>query len=94
MGVDVQGEACGEVTQHPGNRLDVYPVLQCQRCKGVAQIVEPYLWQSCLLQNPVQLVKHTVRGNGPAIRSREYSLTAVCLFPMHFQNAYRILCQW
>jgi len=28
MGIGVQGEACREVTQHAGQRLDIYSVLQ------------------------------------------------------------------
>ena len=36
MGVGVQGEASGEVTQHSADRLDVYSVLQGDGCKGVS----------------------------------------------------------
>ena len=36
MGVGVQGEACGEVTQHSADRLDVYAVLQSRRGECVA----------------------------------------------------------
>ena len=35
MGVGVQGEACGEVTQHAGYRLDVHAVLQGDGGEGV-----------------------------------------------------------
>ena len=35
MGVGVQGEACGEVPQHAGHRLDVHTVLKCNGCEGV-----------------------------------------------------------
>ena len=43
MGIGVQGEACGKVTQHSADCLDVYAVLQGDGCEGVAQVVEPDL---------------------------------------------------
>ena len=35
MGIGVQGEACGEVTQHAGYGLDVHTVLQRNGGEGV-----------------------------------------------------------
>ena len=35
MGIGVQGEACGEVTQHAGHRLNVHSVLEGNGCEGV-----------------------------------------------------------
>ena len=35
MGVGVQREACGVVTQHRGHGFHIHAVLQCQRRKGV-----------------------------------------------------------
>lgn len=49
VGVGVQGEAGGEVAQHTADGLDVYAVLEGQGGKGVAEVVEAYLWQSCPL---------------------------------------------
>ena len=40
MGIGVQGEACGKVTQHVGHGLDVHTILQGNGCEGVAEIVE------------------------------------------------------
>ena len=40
VGVGVQGEAGGEVTQHAAERLDVHTVLECDGCKGMAEVVE------------------------------------------------------
>ena len=37
MGIGVQGEASGEVSEHSGDRLDVHAVLQCDGCEGVAR---------------------------------------------------------
>lgn len=34
-GIGMQGEPRAEVPQHPGYRLDVYPVLEGQRCECV-----------------------------------------------------------
>ena len=53
MGVSVQREACGEVAQHAGDRLDVHVVLKRQRCEGVAKIVEAHGGETCAFQNPV-----------------------------------------
>ena len=35
VGIGVQREACGVVTQHTADGLDVHPVLQCHRREGV-----------------------------------------------------------
>ena len=43
VGVGVQGESCRVVAQHSGNRLDVHTILESQRRKRVAEIMEPYL---------------------------------------------------
>ena len=32
-GIGMQGEPHAEVPQHPGYRLDIYPVLEGQRCE-------------------------------------------------------------
>ena len=41
MGVGVQGEACGEMTQHAGHGFDFHAVLQSEGGEGVAQVMEP-----------------------------------------------------
>lgn len=40
MGIGVQGEPSAEVSQHPGYRFHVYPVLEGQGGKGVSKLVE------------------------------------------------------
>ena len=40
MGIGVQGEAGGEVTQHTADRLDVYSILECDGSEGVAEVME------------------------------------------------------
>ena len=67
MGIGVQGEACGEVAQHTGHRLDVHSVLECDGCEGVAEVVESDLRDTCSFQHPFQHVVHTVRGDGAAV---------------------------
>ena len=47
MGIGVEGEAGGEVTQHTGHRLDVHAILEGDGCKGVAEVVESDLWDTC-----------------------------------------------
>ena len=39
--VDVQGELCGVVTQHPGDGFWVHAVLQRHRSEGPAEVVKP-----------------------------------------------------
>ena len=68
MGIGVQGEACGEVTQHTGHRLDVYTILQCDGCEGVAEVVESDLRDTSPFENPLQHIVHTVRGDGTTVR--------------------------
>ena len=47
MGVGVQGEACGEVTEHTADRLDVHAILQSDGRKGVTKVVESDLRYTC-----------------------------------------------
>ena len=35
MGVGIEGESCGEVTEHTGHRLDIHSVLQSNGCEGM-----------------------------------------------------------
>ena len=35
VGVGVQREACGVVSEHTADRFHIHAVLQCQRCEGV-----------------------------------------------------------
>ena len=35
MCIGIQRESCGEVSQHAGHSLDVYPVLEGDSCEGV-----------------------------------------------------------
>ena len=72
VGIGVQGEPCGEVTQHPGHRFHVHSVLQGQGSESVAQVVEPHLGQSCPFQHPMEHMQHTVRGDRPAIGGRKH----------------------
>ena len=50
VGVGIQGEACREVSQHPGHRLDVHPILKCQCCERVPEVVEPDLGKSNVIK--------------------------------------------
>ena len=38
--IGVQGEACGEVAEHAGYRLDIHAVLEGNGSKGVAEVME------------------------------------------------------
>ena len=61
VGIGVQGEPCREVPQHPGHRLDVHPILKCQRSERVPEVVESNSGQPRPLQHPVEHVEHAVR---------------------------------
>ena len=64
VGVGVQREACGVMTQHRGHGFYIHAVLQRQRGEGVTQVMETHLRQPCPLQDAVQHVQHAVRGHG------------------------------
>lgn len=72
MGIGVQGEASGEVTQHAGHRLDVHTVLQGNGGEGVAEVVESDLWDARPFQYTLEHIVHTVRGDGTAIGRGEH----------------------
>ena len=89
MGIGVQGETCGEVSQHARYRLDVYSVLECDGCEGVAEIVESDLRDAGPLQHPLQHVVHTIRGDGAAVGGGQHILVVGLGFLL-FQNLYRL----
>ena len=51
VGVGVEGETSGKVTQHAGHRLDVHAILQGDGRKGVAEVVESNLRDACSRKN-------------------------------------------
>ena len=67
MGIGVQSESCGEVTQHSADRLDAHAVLQRDGGEGVTEIMAPNLRDASPLQNPFQHIVHTVRGDRAAV---------------------------
>ena len=90
MGVGVQGETCGEMTQHAGHRLDVYSVLECDSCEGVAKIMESDLRDTCPFKYSLQHVVYAVRRDWTTVRRGEYIGIIGFLF-LRFQNFYRLL---
>ncbi len=72
MGVCIQGEACGEVTQHAADRLDVHTVLQGDGSEGVAEVVKSDLRDASPFQHSLQHIVDTVRGDGATVGRREY----------------------
>ena len=67
MGIGVQGEACGEVTQHAADGLDIHAVLQRDGGEGVAEVVESDFLDACSFQHPLQHIVNAVRGDGAAV---------------------------
>ena len=89
VGVGAECESSVIVAEHTADGFDVHPILQCQRCEGVPQIVEPYLWQSCPRQYPEQHMQHAIWGDGVAVRRWEYILTSY-FFLLRLENFYCI----
>ena len=72
MGIGAQGEACGEVAEHSTDCLDVYTILQCDGCEGVAEVVESDLRDTCSFQHPLQHIVDAIRGDGSAVGRGEH----------------------
>ena len=90
MGIGVQGEACGEVTEHAGHRLDVHAVLEGDGGEGVAEIVESDLRDASPFEDTLEHVVDAIRGDGAAVGGWEdvgiLQLFRLCL--LLFQNFY------
>ena len=61
VGVGVQREACAEMSQHPGHRLNVHPILKCQHSERVPEVVESNSGQPRPLQHPVEYMQDAIR---------------------------------
>ena len=90
MGVGVQGESSGEMTQHTAYRLDVHTVLKCNGCEGVAEIMESDLGNTGPFKYPLQHIVDAVRRDGTTVRGGEHIGVIGFLF-LFFQNFYRLL---
>ena len=60
MGVGVQGEAGGEMTEHTGHSLYVHTVLQGYGCKGVSEVVESDLGDACSCQYSFEHIVYAI----------------------------------
>ena len=67
MGIGVQSEACGEVTQHAGHRLNIHAVLKRNGGEGVAEVMESDLRDASSFEDALQHIVDAVRGDGTAI---------------------------
>ena len=74
MGIGVQGESCGEVTQHAGHRLDVHSVLECDGCEGVAEVMESDLRDASPFEDTLKHIIHAARGDGSTVGRGEHIL--------------------
>ena len=74
MGIGVQGEASGEVTQHAGHCLDVYSVLEGDGGEGVAKIVESDLRDASPFEDTLEHIVDAVWGDGAAVGGWEHIL--------------------
>ena len=61
VGVGAEGKSSVVVAQHTGHRFDVYTVLQCQGCEGMAEVVESDVFQPGVLQDLLMKVDHGIR---------------------------------
>ena len=66
VGVGIQGEARAVMAQHSGDRLDVYAVLESQGRHCMSAVMETHLRQPRPLQDAVEHIQDTVRGDGSA----------------------------
>ena len=88
MGIGVQGEACGEVTQHAGHRLDVHTVLERDGCEGVAEVMESDRRDACPFQHALEHIVDAVRGDGTAVGRGKHILVIglAFLLPQDFNR--------
>ena len=68
MGIGVQSEACGKVTQHARHRLDVHTILEGDGSEGVAEIMESDLRDARSFEDTLQHIVDAVRGDGTTVR--------------------------
>ena len=61
MGIGIESESRREVTQHAGYSFYVNSVLQRNGSKGVAEVVESDLWDTCSCQHSFEHIVHAVR---------------------------------
>lgn len=61
VGVCVEREACGVVTEHPRDRFDVYSVLQSQGCKCVTERMGGDVRQTVPLAELTKPICHAIR---------------------------------
>ena len=90
MGISIQGEACGEVSQHTADRLDVYSILECDGSEGVSEVVESDLRDAGPCQYSFEHIIHAVRGDRAAVGGGKHIFIVGFLFLL-FQNFYRLL---
>ena len=60
VGVGAECESGVVVAEHTADGFDVHSVLQCQRCEGMSQVVEPDMLQSRVLEDPLVECYHRV----------------------------------
>ena len=90
VGVGVQGEACGEVAEHAGYRLDIHAVLEGNGSKGVAEIMESDLWDASPFEDTLEHIVDAIWGDGSAVGGRKHILVMGLGFLL-FENFYRLL---
>lgn len=67
MGIGVQGETYGEVTEHSADSLDVHTVLECDGGEGAPQVMKSDLRDTGSFKDTLQHIIHAVRGDGTSI---------------------------
>ena len=90
MGIGIQREACREVTKHTRYGFYVNSILQGNGCKGVAEVVEPDLWDTGSCQYSFEHIVYAIRRDWTAVWRWENVLVVGFLFLL-FQNFYRLL---
>lgn len=89
MGIGVQGESCGEVTQHTADRLNVHTVLECNGGESVTEVVESDLRDARSFKHTLEHIVDAVRGDGTTVGRGKYIL--VIGFPFLFSQDFDCL---
>ena len=71
VGVGAECESSVIVAEHTADGFDVHPILQCQRCEGVSEIMEPDMLRPMMQQIIREEVRKVLEGQDVSKINRE-----------------------
>ena len=77
MGVSIEGEACGVVSQHTGDGFHVHTVLESKGNEGMPEVVKSDSFQSCPIQHSLEHVQDAVGRHGASGGRGEHMLATL-----------------